>query len=423
MRLEDHLLLYAVADRSGTEGAYSFVQQVKLALQGGATMIQLKGENLTFDEFLFDAVQIKKITEQYNIPLIIYDNIDIAQRTGADGVHVSNDGVSVKEVRGICGADKIIGVSVKTVKQAKAAQQDGADYISVGAVTNPAAASGTPVKSDTMSPNHSVLKKICRSVSIPTVAAGGINRINMRTLTGTYITGVAVGSALFAAEDIESAARKLLKLAKQTVIRGAIFDLDGTLIDSMPYWKNIAVNYLKSIGAKPKSGLRDLIRKMSLRESVEYVKKEYALHQSSNEIMDGINGLVSHYYYDEILVKPGVKELLKQLQGVKKCVCTLSNSTLTRAVLQRNGILNEFDDIISAVDFDMGKDTPEIYELARQTIGTEKKYTYIFEDSDYAIKTAKKGGFTVIGVHDAHMPQEKIEPLCDFYTTDYENWI
>ena len=413
--LENNLLLYAVTDRTWLKGE-TLLEQIEAAILGGATMIQLREKNLAFEDFLDEAIQVKKLTAKYNIPLIINDNVEVAKRSSADGVHLGRSDMAPKEARKILGVDKIIGVSAKTVIHAKEAEAAGVDYIGVGA------AFGTSTKSDATTIDHAILREICQSVSIPAVAIGGITAENIRALTGTQIAGVAVVSAIFGAEDIKSATKQLLDLTKQTVMRGAIFDLDGTLVDSMPYWENIAARYLTKIGVVPKPDVRESIRKMHLLESAEYIKDEYNLAQSPDQIVSDIVRMVSHYYRHEIQLIPGVKEFLQRLKGIKKCVCTLSDPTLTRAVLERNGILNEFDDIISGCDYNMGKDTHELYEIARRSIGTDKKYTYIFEDSDYAMETAKKGGFTVVGIGTAGIPKEKVRDLCDFYTEDYQNW-
>jgi thiamine-phosphate diphosphorylase len=412
---ENNLLLYAVTDRTWQNGL-TIPEQVEMAVKGGATMIQLREKILDFDGFLAEAKEVKKITGKYGIPLIINDNIEIARLSNADGVHLGQSDMPAEEARRILGPDKIIGISARTPEQAKAAQDADADYLGVGAVFT------TSTKADAKPLDHKILKAICDETSIPVVAIGGISKNNIRRLTGTHISGVAVVSAIFAQKDIESAAKELLFLSKQTVMQGAIFDLDGTLVDSMPYWENIAADYLKSIGITPKSGLREQVRKMFLRESAEFVKKEYSLSLSVEEIINGVNETVAHYYCNDIVLKPGVTEMLQSLTGVKKYVCTLTDSKLTRTVLERNGILKYFDGILSAVDYNIGKDTPKIYEMAREALGTPKQYTYIFEDSDYAIETAKKGGFTVVGVYDEHTDRSKIESMCDFYTVGYNEW-
>ena len=411
----EYLRLYAVTDREG-QSADNLLSKIEAALEGGVTMLQLREKDIGFDDFLTEAVKVKKLTDRYNIPLIINDNVEIAKISGADGVHLGQGDMSAQAARKILGPDKIIGVSARTVGQAKAAQADGADYIGSGAVFS------TSTKADAKTLPHKVLKSICGSVSIPVVAIGGITEENIRRLTGTDIAGAAVVSAIFKSPDPKAAAKRLLTLSRQTVIRGAIFDLDGTLVDSMPYWDTLGSDYLISLGIVPEPDFDEKTRSMYLRESAEYIRKKYSVNKSCEEILCDINGLVEKYYSDEIKLKDGVLEMLDALDGVKKCVCTLNNENLAKAVLLHRGILDRFDFILSASDYNIGKNTPELFEIARKKLGTPKEYTYIFEDSDYAVSSAKAGGFTVVGVYDRSSPREAVRELSDFYTADYSEW-
>ena len=146
---------------------------------------------------------MKQLAEKYKVPFVINDNIEIAQKSGADGVHVGQDDMPVEEVRKILGEDKIIGVSAHNVEEALKAQKGGADYLGVGAVCQ------TATKSDASVVSMEEMKKICESVSIPVVAIGGIHKDNLSMLENTGVDGIAVVSAIFAAKDIKEAAREL----------------------------------------------------------------------------------------------------------------------------------------------------------------------------------------------------------------------
>lgn len=204
------LLLYAVTDRSWLHGR-TLREQVEDCLTGGVTMVQLREKELDDRAFLAEAVQIKALCKKYNVPFILNDNVQIAVSADADGVHVGQSDMDVKAARSRIGRDRILGVSVQTVKQAVMAQQDGADYLGVGAVFP------TATKTDADAVTPSTLKMICDAVSIPVVAIGGINRHNILKLRGTGIDGVAVVSAIFAEENIMDAAKHLLALSKETV--------------------------------------------------------------------------------------------------------------------------------------------------------------------------------------------------------------
>lgn len=208
-RPED-MLLYAVTDRAWLNGE-TLESQVEKALKGGATFVQLREKELDEEMFLEEAKKIKKLCAEYHVPFVINDNVDIALKIDADGVHVGQSDMEAGKVREKLGPDKIIGVSARTVEQALLAQAHGADYLGVGAVFS------TSTKSDAKNVSHETLKEICKAVRIPVVAIGGITRDNVKELTGCGADGIAVISAVFAQQDIESAARELKKCSEEMV--------------------------------------------------------------------------------------------------------------------------------------------------------------------------------------------------------------
>lgn len=204
------LLLYAVTDRSWLRGR-TLREQVREALEGGATFVQLREKNLDEAQFLAEAKEIQKLCKAYHVPFVINDNVKIAGEIDADGVHVGQSDMEAWDVRKRLGPDKIIGVSARTVEQAKRAQEHGADYLGVGAVFP------TGSKADAVEVDHEVLKEICEAVTIPVIAIGGINQNNVTELAGTGICGVAVISAIFAADDVQKAAAGLRAKVEEMV--------------------------------------------------------------------------------------------------------------------------------------------------------------------------------------------------------------
>ena len=204
------LLLYAVTDRTwlGDETLY---QQVEKTLKGGATFIQLREKHLDDTAFLEEAVELKELCRRYHVPFVINDNVEIALKMDADGVHVGQSDMEAGNVREKLGPDKIIGVSAQTVEQAVLAEQRGADYLGVGAVFP------TGSKDDADDVSHETLKAICEAVSIPVIAIGGISRNNVMELAGSGICGIAVISAIFAQPDIEAATKELRVLTEEMV--------------------------------------------------------------------------------------------------------------------------------------------------------------------------------------------------------------
>jgi thiamine-phosphate pyrophosphorylase len=196
------LMLYAVTDRSWT-GRQTLYEQVEAALRGGVTMVQLREKDLTEDEFEAEARDLLKLCHRWQVPLIINDNVNLALRVRADGAHVGLEDTPVSEIRSHAPKGFIIGATAKTVAQAQTAQQAGADYLGVGAVFP------SPTKANALRITPALLRKICSSVTIPVAAIGGIGLENLDQLQGCGMAGIAVVSAVFAAEDIQSAAARL----------------------------------------------------------------------------------------------------------------------------------------------------------------------------------------------------------------------
>lgn len=198
------LLLYAVTDRHWL-GDRTLYEQVEEAIKGGATFIQLREKNLDEEQFLKEAFEIQKLCKKYGVPFVINDNVEIAKKIDADGVHVGQSDMEALNVRELLGPDKIIGVSTQTVEQALKAEAHGADYLGVGAVFP------TGSKDDAEVLDRSTLKAICDAVHIPVIAIGGITHDNVKELGGSGICGIAVISAIFAQPDIEHATGELKK--------------------------------------------------------------------------------------------------------------------------------------------------------------------------------------------------------------------
>lgn len=204
------LLLYAVTDRTWT-GTQTLAAQIEEALKAGATMVQLREKELTTEVFLEEAKQIKKITDAYEVPLIINDHVAVAIACDAAGVHLGQNDLEVVAARHLLGPDKIIGVTAKTVEQARLAAKQGADYLGTGAVF------GTTTKQDARSITLEQLQAVTAAVSIPVVGIGGINQENILRLRGSGVAGVAVVSGIFAASNIGDAVRVLKKRAELVV--------------------------------------------------------------------------------------------------------------------------------------------------------------------------------------------------------------
>lgn len=205
-----HMLLYAVTDRAWT-GRQTLYQQVEAALRGGATCIQLREKELDEEAFLSEAMEISALCRRYGVPFFVNDNVEIAVACGADGVHVGQEDMAASNVRRRVGGRMMIGVSVHSVEEALEAVNSGADCLGVGAMF------ATATKADALVLPLETLRDICRAVPVPVVAIGGIGKENMMRLAGSGVAGVALVSAIFAAEDIEKECRELRVRAEQMV--------------------------------------------------------------------------------------------------------------------------------------------------------------------------------------------------------------
>ncbi len=204
------MLLYAVTDRSWV-GKQSLYEQVESALKGGATCIQLREKELEEEEFLEEAIEISTLCKSYRVPLFINDNVEVAIKCHAEGVHVGQEDMETSLVRELVGKEMMIGVSAHSVKEAKEAVEKGADYLGVGAMFS------TSTKTDVNLLPKETLREICEAVEVPVVAIGGINKSNIAELAGTGVDGVALVSAIFSAEDIEAECIQLRKLSEEMV--------------------------------------------------------------------------------------------------------------------------------------------------------------------------------------------------------------
>lgn len=205
---KQNMLLYAVTDRAWV-GKQSLYEQVESALKGGVTCVQLREKELDDEAFLKEAVEIHALCQRYGVPFFVNDNVDIAIRCHAEGVHVGQEDMAAAQVRARVGEGMMIGVSVHSVEEAQEAVKHGADCLGVGA------AFATHTKTDVDVLPHETLKAICDAVDIPVVAIGGISHDNVLELAGCGLDGVAVVSALFAQPDVKAAAEEMLRLSRQ----------------------------------------------------------------------------------------------------------------------------------------------------------------------------------------------------------------
>ena len=210
------------------------------------------------------------------------------------------------------------------------------------------------------------------------------------------------------------------------IITGAIFDLDGTLIDSMPMWHNFVKIYLEKYSQTPDDYLLENAKNMSFEESSEYIYKHYDIGKTPQEIVQDMADTATDAYANTLPIKHGVKPFLFALRckGVRMCIATASPGVWAEAVLKRLNIAHYFSVILSCYDLKTSKSDSMIYDRAFDILGTDINTTYIFEDSVNCIRTAKAAGYKVIGVKDemSECNTDEIKALSDIYIKDFDDF-
>ena len=209
------------------------------------------------------------------------------------------------------------------------------------------------------------------------------------------------------------------------MIQGAIFDVDGTLLDSMSVWANIGADYPRVLGYEPRDNLNETFKSMSLYQAACYYQSEYGVTLSTEEIIAGVNDRIGQFYRERAGLKPGVAGFLRQLRekGVKMCIATATDRPLVEAALERCGVLAYFSDIFTCFSVGHGKDEPVIYRTALEHLQTARAKTIVFEDALYAARTARRDNFVTAAVYDAYEKhQAELRAAADLYITDFTDW-
>ena len=210
------------------------------------------------------------------------------------------------------------------------------------------------------------------------------------------------------------------------MIKGAIFDLDGTLLDSMSIWDTIGEDYLRSLGIEPRENLAETFKTFTLEESAEYYRTHYGVTLSVGEIVNGVNLMIEDFYRNTVLLKEGVAEFLARLSngGVKMCIATVTDKYLVEAALIRLNVRQYFGEIFTTAEVGCGKNDPKIYRTALAYLGTEKQETLVFEDVLHALMTAKNDGFSVAAVYDEHESrQNEMRLVADYYILNFQKFL
>lgn len=208
-------------------------------------------------------------------------------------------------------------------------------------------------------------------------------------------------------------------------IKSAIFDMDGTLTDSMHVWRNLGNLYLESKGIVPEPELQEKVLTLTMMEAAEYMKQRYGLQGEPEQIVKEVYQLIEGFYRTEVQEKPGVRRILEELQqeGIPMCVASATDTYLVEYALAHTGLRSYFQKIYCCREVGEGKTTDKIYQVARESLGTSVEETWIFEDALYAARTAKRSGFPLVAIFDTtEEGQEELREIANIYLESYEQW-
>ena len=398
VKAED-MQLYAVTDTQWLNGR-DFLEVIESVLANGATFLQLREKNATHEEIVAKAKAIKPIAKKYGVPFVIDDDIYAAKEADVDGVHIGQNDASYEKAREVLGEGKIIGMTVKTRQQAENAIRLGADYVGMGAVFH------TSTKKDAKDMSRETLLELAGMMEdIPVVAIGGISYDNCDYLKDTGVDGIAVVSAIFASDDCALATRKLFVKTRELFgkKRNIIVDMDGTLADSMPFWKNSAREYAILRGADIPDNFDEITGVMDLNDYAEYVKNVLGIDTNLEQITEAAVEIMNKHYEKDIPAKDGMTELVTReyKAGSRLVVFTASDRRSVEILLSHLGIRECFYDIYTVYDVGLKKSDKNSYLKVAELAGMkDTSQVWVYEDILRGVKAAKEAGLNVCAVYD-----------------------
>ena len=398
VKAED-MQLYAVTDTQWLNGR-DFLEVIESVLANGATFLQLREKNATHEEIVAKAKAIKPIAKKYGVPFVIDDDIYAAKEADVDGVHIGQNDASYEKAREVLGEGKIIGMTVKTRQQAENAIRLGADYVGMGAVFH------TSTKKDAKDMSRETLLELAGMMKdIPVVAIGGISYDNCDYLKDTGVDGIAVVSAIFASDDCALATRKLFVKTRELFgkKRNIIMDMDGTLADSMPFWKKSAREYAILRGADIPDNFDEITGVMDLNDYAEYVKNVLGIDTNLEQITEAAVEIMNKHYEKDIPAKDGMTELVTReyKAGSRLVVFTASDRRSVEILLSHLGIRECFYDIYTVYDVGLKKSDKNSYLKVAELAGMkDTSQVWVYEDILRGVKAAKEAGLNVCAVYD-----------------------
>lgn len=414
--------IYYVTDENLLSDNHSLETSVEEAILGGAGIIQLREKNSSTLDFYNKAIKIKSICDKYNVALIINDRIDIALAIDSDGVHLGQKDMPLEIARKILGKDKIIGISASNIQEALFAQKNGANYLGVGAIYQ------TDTKTNANLTSVDTLKCIKKSVDIPVVAIGGIKLDNINSLYQADVDGIAVVSAISLSTDTINTTRTLKnKFNRQYKTKAVIFDIDGTLVETMDIWDKVLINLMKTYNISYTKQELEMIWNMGFYDIAKYSIEKFSLKISEKDFMTTIRDLsVEEYKKSDIKLKKGIKKVLNYIKskGIKLAIATALSKKQYEIVLEKTGINNYFDIIASSADLKTEKNERKIYDYISNELNIDSKNMVFFEDDINSAIGAKTAQVKFCNVFNKKYENNtKYNHLIDYTIRDFEDDI
>lgn len=412
--------IYYVTDENLLHEKHDLYSSIEQSILGGATIIQLREKESSTKDFYQKAIKAKEICQKYNVPLIINDRIDIAMAIDSDGIHLGQDDMPLDIARKLLGKEKIIGISVSTIQEALEAQKNGANYLGVGAMY------ATSTKKDTDIVSISTLSQIKKSVNIPVVAIGGINQTTIPNLAPALVDGVAIVSAISLSQDPSLATRKLKNLfLKQYQTKVVIFDIDGTLVETMKIWDKVIINLMKQLNFKYDEEDLKKIWDMEFVNSAKYTISKFNLDIDVYEFLKTLEKLsIQEYKNANITLKKGAKELLEKLKqkNIKLAIASSLSKNQYEVILEKTGIKHYFDTIKSSIDLSTKKSESLIFETIAKELNVPYTNIVFFEDDINSAKGAKPKGIKMCQLYsEKYKDNHTLDHLIDYKIQDFED--
>lgn len=415
---KNDLLLYVITDCDHLQGE-ELLKRTEQMLQNGVTMLQYRDKH---GQARNDAKALQELCKRYHVPFIVNDDVALAVELDADGVHVGQEDLAATSARAQLGPDKIVGVTAKTLEQARKAVADGADYLGVGALFHSVSKDSSLISRDT-------LKEICANVNIPVVAIGGINEDNVAVLAGTGVAGASVISALYSYPAPALATKRLARKLNIIVhgdpeMKGILADVDGTLTDTLGFYQDLVPGYLRDHGYRPGGDLAQILADKTMPESVGYVKHNYSGTFGVGQVVDELEAELEWYYHTEGQAKPGVKAFLSKVKerGIPVVATSIHDAEVCRTLFDHAGIQNDIRDIASGWEKRLPGGDSALFAIGVEKLSCPPEQVWAFNDGVEGVFGAKGAGVKIAAIHDSNHSEKEWKQIVKIADVAFMDW-